>query len=226
MAIINPPAGARQPTSGMQLDHIMWAAPDLNEGITYIEQLTGIRATPGGRHPGRGTHNALLSLQQNCYLEIIAPDPSQALDNNLGATIKALKSPGIFTYCVQTRDMDALVRAAKQAHIAIRGPDRWTRDQPDGEPLEWLLAFTDETPFGAHVPFYIDWLKSPHPSTTAVSGLTLASFVVTHPDQEGLAALYAALGIDIQVMRGDRPSMRAVLQSPRGEITLTSASQS
>lgn len=213
----------------MPLDHIMWAAPDLETGIAHFERLTGIRATPGGRHPGRGTHNALLSLDNGCYLEIIAPDPTQPLHDNFGATIKALRTPGIFTYAVQCeaggRDMDALVRAAQEAGIALRGPEQWSREQPGGGTLEWLLAFTDQTPFSRYVPFYIDWKNSPHPSTTAARGLTLADFTVMHPDHQHLAALYAALGIGVRVVPHDRPAMQAVLHGPRGDITLTAASQ-
>ena len=223
-----PPAGSRQTpadSGGMPLDHIMWAAPDLETGIAHFERLTGIRATPGGRHPGRGTHNALMSLEHGCYLEIIAPDPTQTLDNNLGAEIKALRAPGIFTYAVQCRDMNALVRAARQAEIPLRGPEAWSREQPGGKTLEWLLAFTDETPFGRYVPFYIDWKDSPHPSTTAARGLTLLDFTVMHPDRARLAALYAALGIGVRVVAHDRPAMQAVLRGPRGDITLTAASQ-
>ena len=61
----------------IQIDHIIWAVPDLDAGAKYFEETSGVKPIVGGVHPGRGTRNMLASAGDNMYFEIIAPDPAQ-----------------------------------------------------------------------------------------------------------------------------------------------------
>src|SRR4029077_19669601 len=82
-----------------QVDHLVYATPDLQLGIETAEQLFGVRATPGGQHPGEGTRNALIALGPSSYFEIIGPDPEQAKpERGRRFGIDEIKAPRLTTW--------------------------------------------------------------------------------------------------------------------------------
>ena len=45
----------------MRIDHLIFAVPELGDGVAKLEARFGVRAAGGGQHVGQGTHNKLLA---------------------------------------------------------------------------------------------------------------------------------------------------------------------
>jgi hypothetical protein len=60
---------------GVLIDHLVVGVPALAEGGRRPGDLLGIEPVAGGRHPGRGTANALLRLGEESYFEVLDPVP-------------------------------------------------------------------------------------------------------------------------------------------------------
>lgn len=205
----------------VQLDHLLWAAPDLDAGTAEMGVLTGIRPSVGGSHPGFGTRNSLLGLGP-FYLEVISPDPAQPLAGTRGEAIAALPHAGLMTFAVRSRDLDAGRAAAKALGLATRGPIPMRRTRPDGVELSWTIMHVDHLVFGELIPFMIDWQASPHPSESLPGALELRDFEVLHPRPEPLRRIYAALDIPVEVRRAARPGFLARIAGPAGDVVLLS----
>ncbi|HEX8882250.1 MAG TPA: VOC family protein [Candidatus Acidoferrum sp.] len=203
------------------LDHILLGSSDLERGIAFVEQHTGVRAAFGGVHPGRGTQNALLSLGERRYLEIIAPDPKQSSVEQYSAITK-LKEPRLIGWAAHRDDLEKFAEQLRQEGIEFEGPQAGSRQRPDGKVLHWkALRLKDD--HGGLLPFFIEWSPdSIHPSVDAPKGCTLTRFEATTPDTQDLLHAISRVQLDLHVATLDHPSLRASMSSPKGQFSLSS----
>ena len=207
----------------MKLDHILWGAPNLDDGVRLFAALTGVEPISGGSHPGFGTRNRLHALAPDVFFEVIAPDPAQPpATSGRGADIAAMPHPALLTFAVQTDDLEGACTAAVQAGLQVTERVAMSRTRPDGVRLDWTVARFMHPAYGNLIPFAIDWQGSPHPAATTPGGCTLRHFAALHPEPAGLAAIYRALGLDMPVQSALRPGLVAVLGTPIGEACLLS----
>ncbi|MEM9318768.1 MAG: VOC family protein [Pseudomonadota bacterium] len=203
----------------LTLDHLVITCTDLTSGSAAIEEALGLPLSQGGKHAAMGTHNRLLSLGPNDYLEVIAVDPAAEppsqprwynLDNHNG--------PARLTHwAARNDDLDAALGAAPP------GTGRpWALQRSD---LRWRMAIpADGTlPFGGLFPALLEW-QSAHPAPQLEDkGARLKALLLTSPEADALrAALAQVLAADarIAVTQGPEPRLSASIDTPRGLVTL------
>jgi hypothetical protein len=203
------------------LDHFILGCDDLDRGIDFVEKHTGVRAAYGGVHPGRGTRNALLSLGERKYLEIMAPDPAQQAALQI-SRLRELKEPRIVGWAVHPTDVSQLAARLRQAGIAFKEPQPGSRQRPDGKVLHWKsLTLIDD--HDGLLPFFIEWsADSLHPSADAPKGCRLEGFAAVTPHPDDLAREVGILQIDLSISSGEKPALQATIAGPQGQLTAIS----
>ena len=201
------------------LDHLVYRVPDLDEGIAVLEARLGVRPAGGGVHPGRGTRNALLSLGEAHYLEVLAPDPAQPDTPSAWRFGPPVSAPELTTWAARSPLIETQVELARTRGLDLGAVRPMSRERPDGSVLRWQLT-TGERPGDGLVPFLIDWGHSEHPSTSTPAGCRLVALRARHPDPERIARWLAALDLSMPIERGERPALIAELETPRGRVVL------
>lgn len=204
-------------------DHFIYGGRELEIMRRSFASLTGVESTLGGRHPGLGTRNALASLGDDVYFELLAVDPEQSLDGNMGGRLQAFAAPHLFAYMLKARgDELEAAKTVLDCHDIASDLFDASRTTPDGTVLRWRLLVPRDNPYGDFVPKFIDWLGTPHPAGANARGCRFESFSLGHPRAQDIAALLRELGAELPVQYADRPYMHLKIATPRGSLVLSS----
>lgn len=208
-----------------EFDHLVVAADTLARGIAHVERCLGVTCVPGGRHPKPGTHNALLGLGDNRYIEVIAIDPQAdppaaprwfGLDDP--AVQAALRArPRLLTWVARCEDLEAAVGVCVHHAGAPRPMQR--------DDLHWRIAFPDDGALVEYglVPPLIEWGAGVrHPAQRLPdAGLRLRALHGVHPDpdrvRERLAPLSLSGALSLASGRaGEQGRLQAGIETPGG----------
>jgi len=208
---------ASTPSLAARLDHLVVAAPTLEAGAAWVRAALETECHPGGRHERMGTHNRLLRLGSDIYLEVIAPNPTGpepgrrrwfGLD-----TLAPDAAPRLAAWAVRSDD----VAAAAAASPELLGP---VESMSRGD-LSWRLTIPPDgsLPLGGAAPLLIQWDAADHPAARLPDdGLTLIRFEVTHPEPDRVRRVLAAVGFagPVAVAGGESVTLVAEIRTPRG----------
>ncbi len=201
-----------------RLDHFVLAISDLERGMDEFERLTNVRPAFGGEHVLLGTHNALVSLGNKQYLEVLAPRPGAEL-HDVFRGVENYEHLTPFRWSVATTNVATTRAQLLDAGFVVKPSIPGERTTADGRTLRWTMLFLDES-HDVNAPFFIEWTAdTTHPSTTTPTGCSLRSYSVSAIDDERLRQLCAAANLQVAVIQG-QPSMQIDLASPAGPVTL------
>ncbi len=204
-----------------RLDHLVYAVPSLDAAVEDLENRLGVRAVPGGSHPGEGTRNALIALGSGSYLEVLAPDPGQPRPARpLWMGLEGLDRPRLTAWAIKARDVDGVLRRARISGLDLGPVTAGSRRRPDGSLLTWRFTDPHVVLGQGLVPFFVAWGKSAHPADAAPGGVSLFAFRAEHPNPADVLGPLAALGLKLPVTNGPRAALIAGLETPKGFVEL------
>ncbi|MEA3087678.1 MAG: hypothetical protein QOC89_5375 [Paraburkholderia sp.] len=194
----------------LHLDHLVISARTLDEGTQYVADTLGVAPAGGGTHPLMRTHNRLLKLWGDVYLEVVAID-SQAADPADGA------APRARLFALDDPATQARLETGPYLSHWVARVDRpkrltvWQTQYPQRIPpivpmtrgdFTWGLSVPDDGAFpvwqGAGdgvLPSLIQWDTPRHPSAVLPeTGIALKALKATHPQADTIAAQLHWLG--------------------------------
>ncbi|UQN06856.1 VOC family protein [Deinococcus sp. QL22] len=198
------------------LDHLVIAARTLAEGQAWLEGRLGVSLAPGGEHVQFGTHNALLSLGPDAYLEVIAINPHAPAPSRprwFGLDTPELRqrledSPALIHWVAS---VPTLLPSPEVLELS-RGENRWALTVPESGRL---LG-------GGIQPSLIVWHTPPPPKRLPDVGVRLSSLRLGTPDPDQLRIWLDALNFvgEVEVYEAPQPELEALLETPHGLVTL------
>lgn len=202
-------------------DHLILTTNNLLKGMDYVEELFGVRPVFAGQHLGLGTHNALLSLGNRTYFEVIAPDPKQNIDKNkLWIGIFDDATPRLSRWVAQTDHLNTIAEIAKEQQIPLGDIRPGSRTQTNGTLISWQASFPAVENFGGLMPFFINWGDSQHPSTSLPLAGSLEEISATHPKPDLIKKYWRSLGIPYDIKYGPQPKLHARIKTQNGVVKL------
>ncbi len=202
----------------MRLDHLVISCETLEEGAALVEETLGVAPVAGGRHAYMGTHNRLLSLGPEAYLEVIAIDPgARAPDHARWFGLDGFSGPPRLTNWVVR--CDDLAQAAARAPRGVgritalsRGDFRWAITIPQGGIL----------PFDGIYPGLIQWHGDTHPAAHLPdAGLRMERLSLRYPRADMLRSALPRLDDDdsrIVVETAEAPAIGCTIKTPGGPV--------
>lgn len=213
-----------------KIDHLVIGAATLKQGVAYVRDQLGVDIPFGGVHENMGTHNHLIGLGKDIFLEVIAVNPkSKTLaqprwygldDPFVGGQIS--KQASLLGWVVNTQNIEAFMRQTSFSFGRITPISRGN--------LNWLFGLPRDGRLLAAgiLPYVIEWQSDTHPANKMQdAGCELRGLSLYHNNAPWLEAILGAIHAQdlVQVYSLDldeAPCFQAHIDTPNGLKTLCS----
>lgn len=205
------------------VDHIVLGVNNLWFGMAQLKALTGVDPVIGGVHPSLGTHNALISLGDETYLELLAPNPdaAPASINAMGRgylqKIRSLRQITPVLWALGSTDLERTRNLLGDAGIELGAPAPGSRRKPDGSLLAWQTAEL-VSPGSDASPFFIQWTGPGTPADNTPKGCTLSRLSLAVDSQ--LRKMLQTLDVPVDFVEQGVAPISIELSCPTGLVVL------
>lgn len=143
-----------------RFDHVVIGVRDLDTAIRRYQDL-GFDVKVGGKHTGRGTHNALIRFGLD-YVELLAVyDEDEVRASRPGGEefLALLKSREelLLGYALATENIEEEAERFRGSDLFVQEPFAMQRTRPDGYRLTWHLFLPGGSSWRQRWPFLIQW---------------------------------------------------------------------
>lgn len=203
----------------LELDHLVIAASNLEQGVTWLEVKLGVKMQAGGKHPLFGTHNALLKLGEQSYLEVIAVDPDAPkpirarwfeLDQ-----VHKLEQPKLIHWVARTENLQTRVQEFPMLGRILEA----TRAN-----MSWQITVPDDghLNFEGLIPTLISW-NGVHPTSQLEDqNCKLLLLQGEHLDPQAVKHTLEQMGAQtiLEIVKAPVAKLKAIIQTPHGRVEL------
>ena len=213
-----------------RIDHLVIGAQTLEQGVAYIKEVLGVEMPFGGVHLQMGTHNHLIQLGENVFLEVIAINPDIDPPQSprwFGLDDPFIKrqieiQPVLLTWVVNTQNIIAFI---EKANISYGTPQLIHRGE-----LSWYFGVPEDGRLlaGGMLPYVIEWQTETHPAPNMTDvGCRFKSLEIHHPYPLWIASVLESIDasdlVNVQALSEDNaPHLVACIDTPDGERKLQS----
>ena len=207
-----------------RIDHIVIGTGNLISGTNIIETKLSTKFSPGGEHQMMGTHNNMLKLQSDIYLEVIANNPNAdnpsrrrwfSLDE-ARTKEKIQHSPRVLCWVLEVDNIENTVKKCgynpgKILQIS-RGELTWKITVPSNG-----MLVNDGV-----LPALIEWPSGQHPSKKLTNNnISMNILSLFHPEPNKIKNILSNL-IESDLIRVSEgfSKIELILTTPNGKVLI------